>query len=73
MGAVVEYPGGRLLEVKVAAAWDPGERPSFESPGQRAGWEILAVWHRRHGAWVDISKNLNRDQVAELGQQLEQE
>jgi hypothetical protein len=73
MDATLRYPFGRPVDVKVAAAWDPGERPSFESPGQRAGWEILAVWHRRHGAWVDISKNLNRDQFAELGQQLEEE
>jgi len=71
MDAVVEYPGGRLLEVKVAAVWDGPELPSFESPGQRGGWEVLAVWHQRHGAWVDITTNLNREQFTRLVRQLD--
>ena len=72
MEATVTYPGGYQVEVKVAAVWDGGERPSLESPGERGGWEILAVWYQRRGTWVDLSPVLSVEQSHEVGRQLDQ-
>lgn len=71
--ATLRYAEEVEVDVLVDASWRPGERATWECPGEAAGWELLAVWYRRRGAWVDIIGRLTEQQATELEEQLGEE
>lgn len=68
--ATLRLEGDIELDVLVDAVWNPGERATRECPGEAAGWEILAVWYQRRGAWVDIGGGVDEKQAEALAEQL---
>lgn len=73
VSATLRYAEEVEVDVMVDASWRPGERATWECPGEGAGWELCAVWYQRRGAWVDILGHLSEDQATELEEQLGKE
>lgn len=71
--ATLRYAEEVEVDVVVDASWSPGCCVSWDCPGEPSGWELLAVWYRRRGVWVDIIGRLTEDQTTELEEQLGEE
>lgn len=71
--ATLRYAEEVEVDVLVDASWSPGCCVSWDCPGEPSGWELLAVWYRRRGAWVDIIGRLTEQQATELEEQLGEE
>jgi hypothetical protein len=39
------------VDLVVQADWCPGERPTFDCPGEGKGWEFGHAWFKRRGTW----------------------
>ena len=61
-------PHSEPVDLVVEAEWHNGERPAFDCPADRSGWDIVNAWVLRRSSWRLV--RLSADDLRQVEKEL---